>query len=397
MDRIRVLVADDEAGVCAALAQLIEDESSFVLVGVARDAQEAIDLAVRERPDVALVDVKMPAGGGRRAAREIKAAYLPTRVIALSAYQDRTTVVEMLRAGAVGYLVKGTPAAEIVKMIRSASRGEAALSSEVMADVLYELTGRLDEETREEELFETQLNRIRTVLEPGSGGLAMVFQPIADLETEGIVGLEALARFPMEPDRPVETWFAEATSVGLRLELELAAIHCAVAAFREAPLGTYLAVNATPETVASGGIADLINGTPGDRLVVEITEYAPVHDYAALNAALKTMRGDGVRLAVDDAGAGYSSLRHILQLEPDFIKIDNTLTRDLYKDPARRALAAGLISFAEELGATIIAEGIERREQLEALRDLGVRYGQGYYIARPGPISAVAQVGELAR
>jgi EAL domain-containing protein (putative c-di-GMP-specific phosphodiesterase class I) len=366
-----------------------------VLVGVARDAQEAIDLAVRERPDIALVDVKMPAGGGRRAAREIRAAYLPTRVLALSAYEDRTTVVEMLRAGAVGYLVKGTPAAEIVKMIRSATRGEAALSSGVMADVLHELTGRLEEETREEELFETQLNRIHRVLEPG--GLTMVFQPIADLETDAIVGLEALARFPSEPNRPVETWFAEATSVGLRLDLELAAIRSALAAFREAPLGAYLAINATPETVASGAIADMINGVPGDRLVLEITEYAPVHDYGALNTALEAMRAAGVRLAVDDAGAGYSSLRHILQLEPDFIKIDKTLTNEIYKDPARRALAAGLISFAEELGATIVAEGIERREQVEALRDLGVRYGQGYYIARPGPISDVAHAAELAR
>jgi EAL domain-containing protein (putative c-di-GMP-specific phosphodiesterase class I) len=109
------------------------------------------------------------------------------------------------------------------------------------------------------------------------------------------------------------------------------------------------------------------------------------------------MRGRGIRLAVDDAGSGFASLRHILQLAPDIIKIDNALTRNVYKDPARRALAAGLISFAAELGATIIAEGIETREELDALRALGVRYGQGFFVGRPGSIAAVMSVGNLTR
>jgi EAL domain-containing protein (putative c-di-GMP-specific phosphodiesterase class I)/FixJ family two-component response regulator len=395
LDRIRVLVADDEPVVLAALAELVEAEDTLELVGMAKDAQEAIDLALREHPDVALLDVKMPAGGGPRAAREIKIGSHQTRVVALSAYEDRTSVLEMLRAGAVGYLVKGTRAAEIVKMMHNATRGDVVLSSEVMGDILEELTGRLQVEGEEEQLLKDQSERIRAVLD--SGPLSMVFQPIVDLEEDVVVGFEALARFPSAPDRPPETWFTEAAAVGLRLELELAAVKAALAALPEAPVEPYLSVNAMPETLASDGLAELLEAAPAHRLVVEITEHAPVRDYEALNKAMQRMRGRGIRLAVDDAGSGFASLRHILQLAPDIIKIDNALTRNVYKDPARRALAAGLISFASELGATIVAEGIQNRQELDALRDLGVRYGQGFYLGRPGPIAEVMTTFDLTR
>jgi EAL domain-containing protein (putative c-di-GMP-specific phosphodiesterase class I)/CheY-like chemotaxis protein len=395
MDRIRVVVADDEPAVRGALAELIDAEATLELVGTAADAQEAIEVAARERPDIALLDVKMPGGGGPRAAREIRISSVQTRVVALSAYDDRTSVLEMLRAGAVGYLVKGTRGAEIVKVIHDVTRGDVVLAAEVMGDILEELTGRLQLEGDQEALHRAQFARIREVLD--SGTLTMVFQPIVDLDTEVVVGIEALARFPSIPERPIQTWFAEAETVGLRLELELAAVEAALAVLPEAPPEVYLSVNAMPDTFASAGLAELLADAPAERLVVEITEHAPVHDYEVLNAAIERMRGRGIRLAVDDAGSGFASLRHILQLAPDIIKVDNALTRNVYMDPARRALAAGLISFAAELGATVIAEGIENRLELKALRALGVRYGQGFYLGRPGPIEDVVAIGELAR
>lgn len=390
-----MLVADDEPVVLAALAELVEAEETLELVGTARDAQEAIELAILEHPDVALLDVKMPAGGGPRAAREIRIGSLQTRVVALSAYEDRASVLEMLRAGAVGYLVKGTRAAEIVKMVHSATRGDVVLSTEVMGDILEELTGRLQVEGEEEELLRAQASRIREVLD--GGRLSMVFQPIVDLEAGVVAGFEALARFPLASERPTEAWFTEAAAVGMRRELELAAVEAALAVLPEAPEGPYLSVNAMPDTLASAALAELLATAPADRLVLEITEHAPVQDYEALNTAIQRMRGRGIRLAVDDAGSGFASLRHILQLAPDMIKIDNALTRNVYKDPARRALAAGLISFAAELGATVIAEGIQSRQELEALRGLGVRYGQGFFLARPGPIADVLTIGDLTR
>jgi signal transduction histidine kinase len=147
-DDIRVLIAEDEPTVREALGELIDGEVALRLVGAAADAEEAIQLAREHRPDVALLDVKMPAGGGPRAAREIRATCPDTRVVALSAYEDRATVLEMLRAGASGYLVKGTPAVEVVEAIRRSTRGQASLSAEVTADVIHELVELLDRSER---------------------------------------------------------------------------------------------------------------------------------------------------------------------------------------------------------------------------------------------------------
>jgi signal transduction histidine kinase len=142
--RITVLIAEDEPAVRSALADLIQTDDQLELIGAAGDAEQAIDLARRHHPDVALLDVKMPAGGGPRASREIRSLSPQTRVVALSAYEDRATVLEMLRAGAAGYLVKGASAGEIVEAIRRSVRGQASLSTEVTAEVIHELVDLLD-------------------------------------------------------------------------------------------------------------------------------------------------------------------------------------------------------------------------------------------------------------
>jgi signal transduction histidine kinase len=147
-DRITVLIAEDEPAVREALADLIETDQELELIGAAIDADQAIALATEHHPDVALLDVKMPSGGGPRASRAIRTLSPETRVVALSAYEDRATVLEMLRAGAAGYLVKGTSAGEIVEAIRRSVRGQASLSAEVTADVIHELVELLDRSER---------------------------------------------------------------------------------------------------------------------------------------------------------------------------------------------------------------------------------------------------------
>ena len=149
-----------------------------------------------------------------------------------------------------------------------------------------------------------------------------------------------------------------------------------------------LSVNASPATLCTPEFTDVLADNPGDRLAIEITEHAPVEDYAALRVALTRLRSRGVQLMVDDAGAGFASLKHIVDLKPDVIKLDLSLTRDIDTDPLRRALAASLLAFADEIGASIVAEGIETYGELEALRALGVKHGQGYLLARPatGPV-----------
>jgi len=105
-----------------------------------------------------------------------------------------------------------------------------------------------------------------------------------------------------------------------------------------------------------------------------------------LLGALQPLRKNGMRLAVDDAGAGYSGLQHILQIRPDLIKLDMTLTRHINLDPARKALASALVAFARDTGSGIIAEGVETASELETLRGLGIEKAQGYFLGRPTPI-----------
>ncbi len=163
MEQIRVLIAEDEDAVREALADLVSSDAGMDVVGTAKDADDAIEVARREHPDVALIDVKMPAGGGPRAAREIRKESPQTHVVALSAYEDRRTVLEMLRAGVVGYIVKGTSAEEILYTIRRSMRGQGSLSVEVTADVIHELASLLERsEALTKELQE--LNRTKSEL-----------------------------------------------------------------------------------------------------------------------------------------------------------------------------------------------------------------------------------------
>jgi EAL domain-containing protein (putative c-di-GMP-specific phosphodiesterase class I) len=382
---IRVLIADDDPLLCAAMAALVHGEEGSVCVGAVGNADDAIEAAARERPDVALIDVRMP-GGGAAAALGIKRRSPRTNVIALSAHDDRVTVLEMLEAGAVGYLVKGTSADLITDAIGNAAMGKGSLSAEVATAVIEEVAAQLaaarHAETRRSELG----GRIERALADESV-LGVVFQPICDLNDGSVVGMEALSRFSAFPEQGPDRWFADAGEVGLRAELELLAIRRAFERFADLPRSMHMAINASPATLLASTFRELIASSSIHRIVIEITEHAPVEDYDVLNESLRGIRELGGRLAIDDAGAGFASLSHILRLSPDFIKLDRTLTAGIEEDHCQQALAAGLISFSGTIGATIIAEGIEREEQVSVLSGLGVRYGQGYHLARPGPLS----------
>jgi EAL domain-containing protein (putative c-di-GMP-specific phosphodiesterase class I) len=383
IEPIRVLLADDEPGLLTALTELLSHEERVELIGTAADAEEAIKIAEAGLPDVALVDVRMPEGGGPHAARGISRVSPGTRVIALSAYEDRTNVMEMLRAGAVGYLVKGTAADELVRGIEKVAQGGTSLSAEVLSGVVAELATQL----RRDEIQRDVDSALRGEIERfvSGHGVWMVFHPIVDLETREEIGVEALARFGSIPVKPPDRWFAEATALELGLQLELRTLKEALEGLPKIPDAAFLAVNCSHHAAASPEVAERLAGVE-DRIVVEITEHEAIEDYGALADALAPLRERGLRVAVDDVGAGYASLRHALQLAPDMVKMDISLTRGIDRDPGRRALATALISFADETGAMIVAEGIETAGELHALRDLGVRYGQGFYLARPAPL-----------
>ncbi len=220
--------------------------------------------------------------------------------------------------------------------------------------------------------------------------ITMVYQPILNLNSREIVGFEALARFSAMPARGPDTWFAEAFEVGHGVELELKALRLVIENPPFPPENGYLAVNVSPATLLDARFAELVEGLPLEHLVIEVTEHADIHNYDRLADALAPLRTRGLRLAVDDAGAGYASLRHILNLRPDIIKLDAELCHEIEEDAVRRALAAALVSFTRDIGCTLVAEGVETAEAAETFRILGVDAAQGFHLGRPISADAIA-------
>ncbi|MGY1805605.1 EAL domain-containing protein [Blastococcus sp. SYSU D00922] len=218
------------------------------------------------------------------------------------------------------------------------------------------------------------------------GAVRTAFQPIVSLADGRVLGVEALSRFAVADEgRTAEDWFTDAARVGLGVDLE---IHAALHALRQAtalPGNAYVSVNVSPETLLWSGFPDALRAAPVplSRVVVELTEHSPVEDYDALERALRPLRRAGLRIAVDDAGAGYATFRHILRLAPDLIKLDRSLISGIDGDPARWALAGAVVALARGMHAVVVAEGVERPEERAAMLRLGVDVGQGYLLGRP--------------
>jgi EAL domain-containing protein (putative c-di-GMP-specific phosphodiesterase class I)/ActR/RegA family two-component response regulator len=362
---VRVLVADEQQLTAAGTTAALDSGEEFELVGVAVSAAQAGEFAEATQPDVALVHVDVP-GGGEEAVRAILSGSPDTRVLAHSGASDHEGVIVMLRAGAGGYVVRDAPAPQLTTALRSAAAGDTTFNGVVGG-------GRVAKRAR-----------IRGVIERGE--LDIVFQPIVALDSREIVGYEALSRFSAAPHRGPAAWFAEAHEVGLGPELELLAIRLACAHSHALPEGMFMAVNVSPVTAERPELLPLLAGCDVDHVVLEVTEHARVDDYPRFRLAIARVRELGAQLAVDDAGAGFASLRHILELNAELIKLDGSLTQSLEADPRRRSLAAALIEFGRESGASVLAEHVESELQLIELRRLGVDYGQGYHLGRPAPL-----------
>jgi PAS domain S-box-containing protein len=227
------------------------------------------------------------------------------------------------------------------------------------------------------------LDRIQGVLK--NEQIDLVYQPIFDLETERVIAYEALSRFPVDPGRDTDRWFAEAWDVGLGVPLELMAVRIAARALPQIPSDVSLSVNASPPTIFSGRFLSLF-GDCADQVTVELTEHLQVDDYESFTSKLHTLREAGGKVAIDDFGAGYASLRNILKLRPEWIKLDISLTERIDESEVAHALAGSLVSFADEIGVRVVAEGIEAEEELDALMEIGIRYGQGFYFGVPSPL-----------
>lgn len=230
--------------------------------------------------------------------------------------------------------------------------------------------------------------RIAPVLD--GTGPTVLLQPIVDLATGRRVGAEALSRFPAEWGMTPDVVFEQAHSVDLGHRLELQALELA-AAHLDA-VGGYVAMNVSPQTLVTPACADLLARLPASRVLLELSEHDPVDDYETLRRVLAGPRAAGMRLAIDDVGAGFSSLRHIVLCAPDVIKLDRSIVDGVSADPVLSTLVGALVDFAHGNGTTVVAEGVETAEDVETLRGLHVDLAQGWFFGRPGPAASLAPV-----
>jgi PAS domain S-box-containing protein len=294
-------------------------------------------------------------------------ARLGIRALAFAPIESEGRLVALLVAGANETAVElGQRLPALVEF--------AALASSLLGPGLRQRSQRTIERKRIREIIMTLAFR-------------PVFQPIVDMTTSEVLGYEALTRF--SDGTPPDEVFQAAADAGLGLELEAVTIEVALDAAAPLPADCFLDINVSPDLVMARKPLQGLLRRAALGVVLEITEHVDVQDYVILREALACL-GSDVRLAVDDAGAGFASLRHILELAPSHVKLDRALVTRIDTDPARQALVAGLVHFANEIKVMLIAEGVETDAERETLLRLGVRVGQGYLLGRPAPAADVA-------
>lgn len=386
----RVVIVDDEPSNVELLGRLLELAGISTVHGLT-DPRRAVDLCLTVDADLLLLDLHMPNLDGHAVLRALGRSlpaddYLP--VLVLSGDTSSVAREQAFAAGAKDFVTKPFDRVEVLQRVRNLLEARALYRGVRRQNQLLraELDAQAEQHRSEQARLDERRASVADVL--GRSRFRFVFQPIVDLRAGRTVAVEALARFAAEPQRGPGEWFAEAADVGLGAELELAAARGAMAALDRLPREVLLSVNVSPDTVASPAFFEALDAASEvrGRLVTELTEHHRVRDHGRLVESLAELRHRGVLVAVDDAGAGYSGLQRILSLRPDIIKLDVDLTRGIDGDPVRRALASSLVRFAGDTAATLVAEGIETAEELDTLRELGVGWGQGYFLAEPGDL-----------
>jgi EAL domain-containing protein (putative c-di-GMP-specific phosphodiesterase class I) len=217
----------------------------------------------------------------------------------------------------------------------------------------------------------------------GMREVRLALQPVVELDHGEVVGYEALARFGPGHRSP-GPFFAAADELQRRPELEALLDQQALDLRADVPAGRFLAVNVSPALLAAGPVWSALAAAGDlDGLVIELTEHTPVDNLSRLRRRLDTLRSSGAVLALDDVGAGWSGLQQVVDLRPDIVKLDRSLVARLHEDPARHAVAELLGAFTEKVGGQLLAEGVERIEELTSLLELNVHLAQGWLLGRP--------------
>lgn len=380
---ISVIVADGDPRLRGALARLISAEPELKLVGAAADAHQAIEVAAATHPEAAVIDLLIPGGGGPRTAREIRRVSPATRILPYSA-RARRTLPPHATGAAARQSARSWSFGEVVSALLLTARSQKASGGRAVDEPTGdELARRRAQAAGEEEERRELERRIQRTIDDER--FETVFQPIMDLRTGRTIGVEAGSRFPGEPRRRPEEWFADAERVGLGADLELAVARDAISQLDGISPPAFMAVKVSGSTLPRS--RTLLATSRSRRLVFKLSG-RPLRDSGTL-PGIDMIRARGVRLAFGAARDHHPTLHALAQLTPEFVKLDQSVTQRLEEDPSTLERAEGLIGLARTFDAEVIAEGIESRAHLEALRGLGVRFGQGHYLAAPRPLGSI--------
>lgn len=363
-----ILIIDDEPDFVDTVRFFLENANFRVIC--AADGKSGL-LQASRKPDLILLDLNLPGLSGHEICKLLKdnpaTAYIP---IIMLTVQDRTLdKVEALNLGVADYIVKDTPFEEIAARINA---------------VIREKTRALSPQAKKEKT--ERVLALRRIIDEKS--LRTFFQPILLLADRSIIGYEALTRGPVgTPFENALQLFTLAHELNMYAALDTLSHMLAAQRAGFINESQTLFLNTDPEVIDQPRVRSLgfLQGSKiqPHQLCLEITERTCIRSFAKLSSSLARLKDKGIRIAIDDVGEGYSSLKAVAELRPDFIKIDIGLIRGVDADGVKKTLVQALLEFSRKLPSRVVAEGIETEEEYHALCQLGVEYGQGYLFARP--------------
>ncbi len=370
----RVLVVDDEPALLRAVGRMLM--GAGYEVSTAADGMRAVDLLANATFDAILSDIDMPGMNGIQFLKNIRQRDADVPVVLMTGNPDLRTALQAIEHGALQYLVKPLDMENLRKALaravglnRMAKLKQAALG--LVSNGALGASDRLALEASFDRALDT---------------LWMAYQPIVRIADRSIFGYEALMRSE-ETALPHPGAILEAAErLGRLDDLGRRTRSAASAPFAEAPPGSVLFVNLHARDLMDGSL--LLPSSPlsaiANRVVLEITERASLADVKDARAKMAALRRMGFRIAIDDLGAGYAGLTSFATLEPEFVKLDMSLVRDIDRNHTKEALVRSMASVCKELGMLVVAEGVETPEERDLLAALGCDFLQGYLLAKPG-------------
>jgi EAL domain-containing protein (putative c-di-GMP-specific phosphodiesterase class I) len=370
-----VLVVDDDVALSWALRRVLG--AAGYDVTVANDGRSAVEAIMHRTFDVVLSDIQMPGMTGVELLKAVRAHDLDVPVILMTGVPTIETAIDAVSLGALQYLPKPTPNDVVVKAIERASRLHRM--ARMKRDAL-KLLGERDTEAGDRAGLQASFERALETM-------WMAFQPIADAVEKRVFGYEALMR-AREASLPHPGAILSAaerldrlTDLGRRVRA------LSVEAFDRAPTDALLFVNLHTRDLLDPALYE--RSAPltkmANRVVLEITERSTIDDVKDIHSKVSALRKLGFRIAIDDLGAGYAGLSSFAALEPEIVKLDMSLVRNVHQSGIRRRLIGSMTGLCKEMGMLVVAEGVELVEERESLRGVGCHLLQGYLFARPGP------------